>query len=107
MAERGEAKSLKRSYKRETKLVKNHNLRYFDKKLRFALLASLCLSEAMFNELRVDKKIVTFLERANSLNIFKNEIKMKSKRWKKQMQMAGCLENSASEIFSVHIVAGL
>jgi len=43
----------KRSKKREAKLrVKNQNIKYFDAKLRFALLAS--LRSAIFSEIQLD-----------------------------------------------------
>ena len=53
MAERSEAKSAKRSFASKIK-----NSKYFDAKLRFALLAS--LRSAVFSEIQVDNLLVTF-----------------------------------------------
>jgi len=63
----------KRSKKREAKLrVKNKNLRYFDAKLRFALLAS--LRSAIFIEIKMNKLLVTLPARVkNGQKIKKND----------------------------------
>ena len=53
MTKRSEAK------KREAKLrVENKNSRYFDEKLRFALLAS--FRSAIFSKIQVDNKLIIF-----------------------------------------------
>jgi len=58
MAERSEAKNAKRSFASKIKKMK-----YYDAKLRFALLAS--LRSAIFCETELDKKLVTIPARVN------------------------------------------